>query len=46
MGRMWPTEDVSNMGLPPPGVEAKLVPIEGKLEMRVKGPGITPGYWR
>jgi len=46
MGRMWPTDDVSNMGLPPPGVEAKLVPIEGKLEMRVKGPGITPGYWR
>jgi feruloyl-CoA synthase len=46
VGRMWPTDDVSNMGLPPPGVEAKLVPIEGKLEMRVKGPGITPGYWR
>jgi feruloyl-CoA synthase len=46
MGRMWPTDDVSNMGLPPPGVEAKLVPMEGKFEMRVKGPGITPGYWR
>jgi feruloyl-CoA synthase len=46
MGRMWPTEDVSNMGLPPPGVEAKLVPMQGKLEMRVRGPGITPGYWR
>jgi feruloyl-CoA synthase len=46
MGRMWPTEDVSNMGLPPPGVEVKLVPVEGKFEMRVKGPGITPGYWR
>jgi len=46
MGRMWQTDDVSNMGLPPPGVEAKLVPVAGKLEMRVKGPGITPGYWR
>jgi feruloyl-CoA synthase len=46
MGRMWETGDASNMGLPPPGVDAKLVPIEGKLEMRVKGPGITPGYWR
>jgi feruloyl-CoA synthase len=46
MGRMWPTADVSNMGVPPPGVEAKLVPLEGKFEMRVKGPGITPGYWR
>jgi feruloyl-CoA synthase len=46
MSRMWHTEDATNMGLPPPGVEAKMVPIEGKLEMRVKGPGITPGYWR
>jgi feruloyl-CoA synthase len=46
MGRMWETQDASNMGLPPPGVEAKLVPIEGKFEMRVKGPGVTPGYWR
>ncbi len=46
MGRMWPTDDVSNMGLPPPGVEAKLVPFAGKFELRVKGPGITPGYWR
>jgi feruloyl-CoA synthase len=46
MGRLWPAEDVSNMGVPAPGVEVKLVPIEGKFEMRVKGPGITPGYWR
>ena len=46
MSRMWEAEDASNMGLPPPGVEAKLVPMEGKLEMRVRGPGITPGYWR
>jgi feruloyl-CoA synthase len=34
------------MGVPAPGVELKLVPNEGKLEMRVKGPNITPGYWR
>jgi feruloyl-CoA synthase len=46
MGRLWATGDVSNMGVPAPGVEVKLVPIEGKFEMRVKGPGITPGYWR
>ncbi len=25
---------------------SKLVPTEGKLEARVKGPNITPGYWR
>jgi feruloyl-CoA synthase len=46
MGRMWETGDATNMGLPPPGVEAKMVPMEGKLEMRLKGPSITPGYWR
>ena len=46
MGRMWETEDVTNMGLPPPGVEIKLVPVQDKLEARLKGPNITPGYWR
>src|SRR5258708_24489920 len=35
-----------NRGLPPPGVEVKLVPFENKYEMRLKGPSITPGYWR
>ena len=43
MGRMWETRDVSNMGLPPPGVEIKLVPAQDKLEARLKGPNITPG---
>jgi feruloyl-CoA synthase len=46
MGRMWETQDASNMGLPPPGLEMKLVPLAGKLEARLKGPSITPGYWR
>jgi feruloyl-CoA synthase len=46
MGRMWETSDVTNMGLPPPGVEIKLVPVQDKLEARLKGPSITPGYWR
>ena len=35
-----------NIGVPPPGVELKLVPNEGKLECRFRGPNITPGYWR
>jgi feruloyl-CoA synthase len=26
-------------------VELKLVPIEEKLEVRLRGPSITPGYW-
>ena len=28
------------------GNEAKLVPNNGKLEVRAKGPNVTPGYWR
>jgi feruloyl-CoA synthase len=46
MGRTWPTADAANVGLPPPGVDLKLVPLEGKYEARLKGPHITPGYWR
>ena len=32
------------IGLPVPGCELKLVPAAGKLEARVKGPNVTPGY--
>ena len=35
-----------NVGVPAPGVEMKLVPGGGKLEIRVRGPNITPGYWK
>ncbi len=35
-----------NIGIPARGLELKLVPLEGKLEARLKGPNITPGYWR
>ncbi len=42
----WETERAGNIGLPSPGVELKLVPCEDKLEARLKGPNITPGYWR
>jgi feruloyl-CoA synthase len=34
------------LGLPCPGLELKLVPVDGKTELRYKGPNITPGYWR
>ncbi|MDP1635045.1 MAG: feruloyl-CoA synthase, partial [Gallionellaceae bacterium] len=34
------------IGLPATGNVVKLVPVEGKLEMRAKGPNVTPGYWR
>ena len=34
------------LGLPVPGLELKLVPVEGKMEARFRGGNITPGYWR
>src|SRR5215467_11872128 len=46
LARMWQSKDSSNMGVPVPGVELKLVPYHGKLEARVRGPNATPGYWR
>jgi feruloyl-CoA synthase len=46
MARIWESANSTNMGLPPPGSELKLVPMEGKLDARVRGPHITPGYWR
>jgi feruloyl-CoA synthase len=46
-GRMWDTENSTNVGLPPPGLDVKLVPLtDGKYEARLRGPNITPGYWR
>ncbi|WLH66654.1 feruloyl-CoA synthase [Pseudomonas sp. FP2309] len=34
------------IGLPAPGCEVRLVPLDGKLEGRFRGPHIMPGYWR
>ncbi len=34
------------VGLPFPGVDVKLVPNAGKLELRLKGANIMPGYWK
>ena len=42
----WDFDRAGNIGLPCPGVELKLVPNGGKLEARLRGPHITPGYWR
>ena len=35
-----------NIGVPVPGTELKLVPSGEKLEVRVRGPNVTPGYWK
>lgn len=46
LARTWVTDNSTNMGLPAAGMDLKLVPNDGKLEARVRGPNITPGYWR
>src|SRR6202165_5325866 len=40
------TSRSGHVGLPVSGNEAKLVPSNGKLEVRARGPNVTPGYWR
>jgi feruloyl-CoA synthase len=46
----WAGPEVGNVGVAMPGQEVKLVPENGlaggKLELRVRGPNITPGYWK
>ncbi|TAK53908.1 MAG: acyl-CoA synthetase [Gammaproteobacteria bacterium] len=34
------------MGVPVPGMMVKLAPVESRLELRFKGPSVTPGYWK
>jgi feruloyl-CoA synthase len=41
----FPIERAGVVGLPNPGCELKLVPAAGKLEVRVRGPLVTPGYF-
>jgi feruloyl-CoA synthase len=35
----------AHVGVPIRGVQLKAVPVDGRLEARVKGPNVTPGYW-
>jgi feruloyl-CoA synthase len=41
-----PDVRAGDLGVPTPGLELKLVPVDGKVEVRYRGPNITPGYWR
>ena len=34
------------IGVPVPGTELKLVRSQDKLEVRIKGPNVFPGYWK
>lgn len=40
----WPNGRMGMIGLPIPGTSVRLVPEAGKLDFRVKGPQVTPGY--
>ncbi len=42
----FPVERSGVIGVPIPGSELKLVPCADKLEARVRGPNVTPGYWK
>jgi len=42
----FPLERAGVIGVPMPGVELKLQPYGERWEVRVKGPNVTPGYWR
>src|SRR6266566_4880583 len=39
-------ERAGNVGVPAPGCEVKLVSAGAKLEIRVRGANVTPGYWK
>lgn len=40
----WEVDRVGLIGLPMPGITLKLVPSGDKMEVRVKGGSVTPGY--
>src|SRR5688572_11367587 len=42
----FPMERAGVIGLPVAECELKLVPAAGKLEVRVRGPNVTPGYYK
>jgi feruloyl-CoA synthase len=40
------TRTTGILGVPVPGVALKLAPVNDRLELRVRGPNVTPGYWQ
>ena len=42
----WVVDRAGLVGLPAAGLAIKLVPDGEKLELRLKGPNVTPGYWK
>ncbi len=41
----WDPEREALAGLPVVGIDIKLAPVNDKLELRIKGDCVTPGYW-
>ena len=46
LARTWHSDIATNVGLPAVGLDMKLVPMDDRFEGRLRGPNITPGYWR
>ena len=42
----FPIDRPGNIGVPGPGMAVRLAPEGDKLEIRVKGPNVTPGYFK
>jgi feruloyl-CoA synthase len=42
----WNTTRTGLLGLPQPGATLKLVPSGDRMELRIKGPHIMPGYYK
>ncbi|MDM0032717.1 feruloyl-CoA synthase [Variovorax sp. J22P271] len=41
-----PDVRAGDVGVPTPGMTLKLIDVDGKVEVRYRGPNVTPGYWR
>jgi len=41
-----PDVRAGDVGVPTPGMTLKLIEVDGKVEVRYRGPNVTPGYWR
>ena len=46
VGTHFPIDRAGVIGLPVPGTELKMLPNGGKLELRLRGPNIMPGYYK
>jgi feruloyl-CoA synthase len=42
----FPVDRAGVIGLPAPGVAVKLAPVADRMELRVRGPNVTPGYYK